>query len=134
MRLASHLSPAPVSIRIHFPAARISNEFMAMRMRLRASAGETRSHMGFGMTPNIAPPSRRKVPSVINQNSRSPSFIRWSLFWIVRSERDPRAPAIRARQCTDPFAGQLLHELKHRVPLLPADPRPRAPEIIPVQG
>src|SRR5579872_3103599 len=107
---------------------------MAMRMRLRASAGATRSHMGFGITPNIAPPSRRNVPSVINQNSRSPSFIRWSLFWFVRSVKGPRATAIRVRLSTDPFDGQRLHELKHRVLLLPADLQLRVPEIILPQG
>src|SRR5437899_1602289 len=41
--LASHLSPAPVSIKIHFPAERISREFIARRMRLRSSGGALRS-------------------------------------------------------------------------------------------
>src|SRR5712692_5831128 len=73
--LASHLSPAPVSIRIHFPAERTRSEFIARVTRLRSSGGNLRSQSGRGMTPNMAPPSRRKVPSVSRWNSRSPSFI-----------------------------------------------------------
>ncbi len=48
------------------PCRANQKEFIAMRMRLRSSAGDFRSHMGFGITPNIAPPSRRNVPSVIS--------------------------------------------------------------------
>src|SRR5712692_9380467 len=73
--LASHLSPAPVSIRIHFPAERTRSEFIASVTRLRSSGGNLRSQSGRGMTPNMAPPSRRKVPSVSKWNSRLPSFI-----------------------------------------------------------
>src|SRR5580700_1826380 len=106
-RFASHLPPAPVSTRIHFPAARISSEFMAIRIRLRASAGETFSHIGLGITPNIAPPSRRNVPSVMSQNSRSPSFMQFS-------SRHRRGRGVRARRRRDPFGGRQLREPNDR--------------------
>src|SRR5579875_1573693 len=73
-RLASHLSPAPVSTRIFLRAARMSRQFMPRTMRLRSSEGAFFSHMGLGTTPNMAPPSRRSVPSFKTRNSRSPSL------------------------------------------------------------
>src|SRR5580704_14349544 len=122
-RFASHLSPAPVSIKIHFPAARINREFMAIRMRLRLSGGETRSHIGRGITPNIAPPSRRNVPSVRSQNSRSPSFI-----CLLASLQGVKAIHERLRR--GPFFVRPLLGRVHPVRLVPPHQPQRAPEII----
>src|ERR1700686_5286055 len=119
-RFASHLSPAPVSIKIHFPAAQISKEFMAIRMRLRLSGGETRSHMGRGITPNIAPPSRRNVPSVRSQNSRSPSFI----CFLASLQR---VKAIHELLLKGPFSVRLLLGRAHPARLVPPNQPPRAP-------
>ena len=48
---------------------------MPMRIRFLASGGATRSQSGFGTTPNIAPPSRAKNPSLSGTSSRLPSVI-----------------------------------------------------------
>src|SRR5262245_12248823 len=45
---------------------------MPIVMRLRASAAERFSHMGLGMTPNIAPPSSLNVPSESGKTSKLP--------------------------------------------------------------
>src|SRR5215203_5801304 len=51
---------------------------MPMRMRFLASAGATRSQSGFGTTPNIAPPSSIRKPSLSGTSSRLPSVIEGS--------------------------------------------------------
>src|SRR5215218_6070231 len=48
---------------------------MPIRIRLRASAGAARSQSGFGTTPNMAPPSSAKNPSLSGTSSRLPSAI-----------------------------------------------------------
>ena len=48
---------------------------MPMRIRFLASAGATRSQSGFGTTPNIAPPSSAKNPSLSGTRSRLPKVI-----------------------------------------------------------
>src|SRR5579872_3044251 len=86
---ASHLSPAPVSTRIVLPAARIKRQFIASKMRLRSSARDFFSHIGFGITPNIAPPSRRSVPSFNTKNSKSPNLNAHLPVWLSRASRLP---------------------------------------------
>src|SRR5918993_4552832 len=71
---ASILSPQPASIST-VRSPRTSSGRMPMRMRLRPSAGATRSQSGFGTTPNIAPPSSMKKPSLSGTSSRLPSVI-----------------------------------------------------------
>jgi hypothetical protein len=48
---------------------------MLIGMRLRSSGEARRSHIVLGMTPNIAPPSRRNVPSVSDISSNDPKRI-----------------------------------------------------------
>ena len=59
---ASILSPMPASM-IMRPLAAHEQRPHAQLMRFSSSAGARFSHSGFGTTPNIAPPSRRKKPS-----------------------------------------------------------------------
>ena len=83
--------PAPVSTRIHLPAA----DQQRVHGHEDAIALVGRSFFlphGSGITPNIAPPSSRNVPSVSSQNSRSPSFMRFSA-------RRPRARQQFANGC-----------------------------------
>ena len=54
-------------------APRTMSGRMASVMRFRSSAAAFADHSGFGTTPNIAPPSRRKNPSQTEISSRSPS-------------------------------------------------------------
>src|SRR5215218_5324790 len=75
--LASILSPQPASIST-VRSPRTSSGRMPMRMRFRPSAGATRSQSGFGTTPNIAPPSSMKKPSLSGTSSRLPSVIEGS--------------------------------------------------------
>src|SRR5215212_8694323 len=70
----SILSPHPASMsRVHWP--RTSSGRIPMRIRFLASGGATRSQRGFGTTPNIAPPSSAKNPSLSGTSSRLPSVI-----------------------------------------------------------
>src|SRR5215469_31483 len=116
---SSHLSPAPVSTRIVFPAARISRQFIASKIRLRSSACVFFSHIGFGTTPNIAPPSRRRVPSVKTKNSRSPSL----------NVRSPSPPAAKCHSLLnkDRAAVRRLRQQFGQEPRWP-QPRPRLDE------
>ena len=57
----------------HRPRAAHDERTHRERMRLRSSGGACFAHSGFGTTPNIAPPSRRKKPSQSEISSRSPS-------------------------------------------------------------
>ncbi len=109
VRLAFPLSPRRSPPESGSPAAS-ATEFIAINAV---------QHMGLGITPNIAPPSSRKVPSVISQNSRSPSFMRFSV-------RRPRVQAIHERPRRDPFLDSQLHAPICRARLHRRRPQPRA--------
>src|SRR5688572_21806721 len=48
-------------------------QFMSMGIRFRSSAGLARSQRTLGTTPNIDPPSRRKIPSLKISTSYGPT-------------------------------------------------------------
>src|SRR5437867_2031237 len=50
----------------------MSRQFMSIAMRLRSSAGFCFSQSTFGTIPNIAPPSKRKTPSLNIRTSKRP--------------------------------------------------------------
>src|SRR5262245_14107608 len=87
---------------------RTSSGRIAMVTRLRPSAGARFSQSGFGTTPNIAPPSRRKCLSRSGVSSRLPSCIDLLLQLdedaMRRSrvdERDERPVRARPRRLVD---------------------------------
>ena len=85
------LSPSPASIEHRAARRATSSGRIASVIRLRSSAGACFCHSGFGTTPNIAPPSRRKKPSQSEISSRLPSA--------KRRDRSSRAwPSRRARR------------------------------------
>src|SRR4051794_29937012 len=70
----SILSPQPASMS-SVRSPRTSSGRIPMRIRFLASGGATRSQRGFGTTPNMAPPSSAKNPSLSGTSSRLPSVI-----------------------------------------------------------
>src|ERR1700682_1835029 len=64
----------PASIRMLASGVRTSMQFVAIRMRLRASGVLSFSHMTLGTTPKTEPPSIRHCPSLRQWSSKRPSF------------------------------------------------------------
>src|SRR3954466_402158 len=72
---SSILSPMPASISMTPASLRTSSGRIPSVMRFLSSAGDRFSQSGFGTTPNMAPPSRRKKPSKSGVSSNSPNCI-----------------------------------------------------------
>src|ERR1700687_584556 len=64
----------PASIKMLASGVRTSMQFVAIRMRLRASGVLSFSHMTLGTTPKTEPPSIRQCPSLRQWSSKRPSF------------------------------------------------------------
>src|SRR2546430_15942921 len=62
--LSDNLGPMPASIRMLASGVRTSMQFVAIKMRLRASGALSFSHMTLGTTPKTEPPSMRQWPSL----------------------------------------------------------------------
>src|SRR5882724_4735194 len=77
---------------------------MPRRIRLRSSGGDFFSQRGRGITPNMAPPSRRKVPSPRSRTSISPKRI---LMFLINGFR-LRLESQQLLQKDLSFAEQLL--------------------------
>src|SRR3954468_14792937 len=77
--LSLSFGPAPVSTSTTFVPSRMRRQFISMATRLSSSAGFCFSHSTFGTTPNIAPPSSRKMPSLKMSTSKRPMRIAVSM-------------------------------------------------------
>src|SRR4051812_31701334 len=95
--LSLSFGPAPVSTSTTFFPSRMRREFMSMATRFSSSAGFCFSQSTFGTTPNIAPPSSRKMPSLKISTWKRPMFTRVSMDKVeIREFRDGDGGPLRA--------------------------------------
>src|ERR1039458_5811972 len=124
------LSPMPESISTSADGVLTSSGRRPSRIRLRSSAGARFSHSGLGTTPNMAPPSSLKNPSLSEMSSKSPSTMARRLTSMARSrlfqfdehavrtrrmdERDARSMRAGTRYLVDELHAARLERCQRR--------------------